>query len=267
MFWLRAGFRSRSEMNKSEKTVVITGAVKGLGKSLSLAFAGVGYEVIGLYRADDDAAETLRENFRAEGFRGSFIRQDITAEGNWSELDEIIAKRADASFTLIANACPPFAPKPFYLTEWREFSALLEVNVKGTFALFQRLLPSMVRAREGTFISVLSAALEVPPKGFAAYVTAKSALEGLTRAVAAEYASRGIRVFSVSPGFMETSLTAGWNERLKILIRSGGVLQPEDVAQEILELALNRDIPAAGENYICTTNDKERNVDFEISAR
>lgn len=237
---------------QSDKTVVITGATKGLGKELSLSFAKAGYEVIGLYRSDRICAKVIESEFKANGFQGVFLKQDITEDGDWAEFDEIIKKCAGKKITLIANACLPFVPKPFHLIEWDEISEQFKVNVKGTFSIVKRLLPLMVKRREGMIISILTTALELSPKGFGAYITAKSALEGLTKSISAEYAPRGIKVFSVSPGFMETSLTQDWSGHLKALIYSAdkNFQQPDKVAAAILELAQNPDTQGKGENYL-----------------
>lgn len=233
------------------KTVVITGATGGLGKALSLRFAGAGCRVIGLYRADSESAEALKTEFHDNDLQGVFIRQDITDEGEWTEFDRFAAGIGTESVTLIANACPPFVPKPLHLTDWQEFSDQINVGVKGAFLTFRRLLPAMVRARTGTVISVLSSAIAMPPKGFSAYLTAKMALDGLMRAAAAEYAERGIRFFSVSPGFMKTSLTENWNEHLKNLIyaKDEAVNQPSEIAEAIFNLAKDTNVAGKGEIY------------------
>jgi NAD(P)-dependent dehydrogenase (short-subunit alcohol dehydrogenase family) len=235
-----------------DKTVVITGATKGLGKALSLKFAESGYHVVGVYRSDSGSAASLEAEFEANGHQGIFIRQDITEEGNWTEFDEIIKAKRESHFTFIANACAPFTPKPFHLIDWLEVSSQIDVNVKGAFLTFKRLLPYMVKAGAGNVISVLTSAVDSPPKGFAAYVTTKSALEGLTRAWAAEYAARGLRFFSVCPGFMETALTAAWSDHLKATLYSNkeAVQQPADVAASILALLENVKTRGAGENYL-----------------
>lgn len=240
--------------NADKKVVVITGAAKGLGKELALAFARADCEIVGLYRSDDAAAQAVESEFKASGYRGTFIKQDITEDGDtWLEFDKALKLiGGGAHFTLIANASPPFVPKPFHLIDWLEISGQIETNVKGTFLVFKKLLPFMVKARAGTMISVLTAALHPPPKGFAAYVTAKSALHGLTRAIAAEYVSKNLRVFSVSPGFMDTALTGGWSEHLKALIYStagGGARQPSDAARAIFDLTENQAVAGAGEDY------------------
>lgn len=237
--------------NRKSKVVVITGATKGLGKALSLKFANAGYEVIGIYRSDTACAKEIESEFEANGFQGTFLKQDITEDGDWAEFDKLIKEKSDKNFTLIANACTPFIPKPIHLTDWHEFSELLEVNVKGTFFVVKRLLPYMVKAGEGSVITILSSALNPAPKGFAAYITAKSALEGLMKSVAVEYTARGLKFFSVSPGFMETSLTQRWSEHLKALIYSHQetAQQPADIARAILTLAEDTETKAQGENY------------------
>jgi 3-oxoacyl-[acyl-carrier protein] reductase len=174
----------------------------------------------------------------------------VTAEGDWAEFDEIMTRHEGKNISLIANASSVFTPKPMHLLSWNEFSSLLEVNVKGAYLTFRRLLPFMLKASRGTFISVLTSTVIHPAKGFTAYVTAKSALHGLTRAIACEYEPRGIRAFSVSPAFMETSLNAGWGEHLRAAITANAKPQdPKYVAATILALAESNSTKGRGENY------------------
>jgi 3-oxoacyl-[acyl-carrier protein] reductase len=238
----------------NEKTAIITGATKGLGRELSRVFAENGYDIIGLYRADASAAKNLDLEFREKKLSGNFIEQDISKPGDWLEFDEVLKNNADKRLTAIINASAAFVPKPLHLIDWQEVSALIEVNLKGTFMLLKRLLPLMTKAREGTVIGILSSTLDFsapPPKGFSAYIAAKSALDGFLKAVAAEYADRGIRVFSVSPKFMETALTEKWSEHLKSLIQTtAGISLPADVAARIFKLAGDPQIAGRGENYL-----------------
>ena len=238
----------------NDKTAVITGATKGLGKALSLVFAENGYDIIGLYRRDEVAAKSLETEFRKKNLRGFFIKQDITRD-DFSRFDEITEWAAGNQLTFIANACSQFSPKPLHLVDWQEVSDLIEVNLKGTFQVFKRLLPSMIKTRDGALIGVLSSVLHaspLPPKGFSAYIAAKSALEGWLTGVAAEYAARGVRVFSVSPGLMKTALTDNWSEHLKSSTHKGGrvICDPMEVAAQIFNLTVNPETSAMGENYL-----------------
>ena len=110
----------------------------------------------------------------------------------------------------------------------------------------------MLRKKTGTITTILSAVIEgPPPKGFAGYVTAKHALRGFTLALAAEYAPRGLKIFSVSPGYMETALTRQWDDRLRQIIRehSDRITDPAEAARQIVMLAESDSTPGLGENH------------------
>lgn len=224
-------------MSKVRRTVVITGATKGLGRELSFAFAADGYEVIGLYRSDVAAADQIKAEFASRGLPGRFIHQDIVAEGAWVEFEEAIAASNADHIIFISNASAPFAPRPLHLIDGDELSQLLLVNAVGMLNVLKRLLPTMVRRRAGLVISILSTALTQKPKGFSAYVAAKAALRGLTDMAETEYGDRGIRFVSYSPGFMETDLTRSWSPHLKASMNLDGELDPAQVASRILAIA------------------------------
>ena len=139
-----------------------------------------------------------------------------------------------------------------HLLTWQDFEKNHRVAVKGAWQCSQPLIRLMLKKKRGTIITVLTAAVEGnPPKGFAAYVTAKHALRGFTLALAAEYAPRGLKIFSVSPGYMETTLTGQWDERLRQGIRDSAerLTRPPAAAERIMELARSAGTAGAGENY------------------
>lgn len=237
---------------KSERVVIISGATKGLGRALALDFGRNGYQVIGLYSSDHAAATKVRTQFLADHLNGTFIQQDITNE-DFAAVQPFLELPEGAQLTLINNACAAFSPQPLHLLKWQDFQSNFDVAVHGSRNCTQLVLRPMLKRHRGTIVNVLSDAVnDSPPKGFAAYVTAKYALQGLTRALASEYSSRGLRVFSVSPGFMETALTSAWDERLKTAIRDSmksDTQTPSTVAEAIRQLVENPDTPGEGENY------------------
>lgn len=235
-------------MDNGSQTVVITGATRGLGKELSLAFGAEGYYVIGLFHSDLNAAADLEAEFASKGLSGSFIRQDIAADGPWPEFDALISSSRDRVFTLISNASASFVPKPLHLIRQRELDELLRVSVSGTLNVLNRLLPLMGGARSGLVVSILSSAMRDRPKGFAAYLAAKSAQQSLLQSAAAEYGRRGVKFVCVSPGFMETPLTAGWSAHLKASMNVRP-LDPAHVASRILEISNDPSVAGQGENY------------------
>lgn len=236
---------------KPDQVVIITGATKGLGRALALAFAERNYHVVGLYHADQLAAEEIRREFDTRHLSGEFIKRDVTQEEN-GEISPLDLPKS-AQLTLINNACASFEPQPMHLLKWHDFQNSFEVAVKGSWLSTRSVIRPMLKAHQGNIVNVLTAAIEgAPPKGFAAYVTAKCALQGFTRALASEYSHRGVRIFSVSPSFMETSLTAGWDKRLRAAVLSSspsGAQSAMDVAKTIRALVENPETPGQGEDH------------------
>lgn len=233
-----------------KSAVIITGGTKGLGREVSLAFGRAGCFVIALYAGDQAAAREWELAFAQDKLAGVAVQHDVGAEDAtvWSRPE--ITEADD--LTLIHNACAPFNPQPMHLLTWQDFEKNHRVAVKGAWQCSQPLIRLMLKKKRGTIITVLTAAVEGnPPKGFAAYVTAKHALRGFTLALAAEYAPRGLKIFSVSPGYMETTLTGQWDERLRQGIRDSAerLTRPPAAAERIMELARSAGTAGAGENY------------------
>ncbi|MCO6509332.1 MAG: SDR family oxidoreductase [Aridibacter famidurans] len=231
---------------QKRKVAVITGATGGLGVELCREFSKGGFEVVGLYLRNDAAAEELQNELGAGVL---LLKQDITADGDWKGLEELLEERSGSDFTIVANASAQFTPKPLHLLKPAEYEQLYSVNVIGAVRLLGKLLPVMIRNKGGRFVSVLSSAMEPPAKGFAAYAAAKSALRSLTRSISLEYGDRRIRSFSVSPGFMKTPLTDRWSDHLTASLVSDGAQEPSYVARRIRELADDPDTGLKGEDY------------------
>jgi NAD(P)-dependent dehydrogenase (short-subunit alcohol dehydrogenase family) len=206
--------------------------------------------VIALHATDAVAAGELEVLLRESRLRGAAVKHDICAE-NPALWDHPEIQNAE-HLTFVHNACATFAPMPLHQLTWQDFENSHRAAVEGAWRCSQRLIRLMLRKKGGTVITVLSAAIEgAPPKGFGAYVTAKHALHGFTLALAAEYAPRGLKIFSVSPGYMETSQARTWDDRLRQIIRDQAerVTIPAAAAGQIVALAENAGTPGQGENH------------------
>jgi 3-oxoacyl-[acyl-carrier protein] reductase len=233
-----------------KRLAVVTGGTKGLGREISLAFGRAGYDVLALYASDRAAADELTAAFAQAGIQGSAVQHDITSTDAaiWSRPEIAEAEK----IVLIHNACAPFSPTPLHQLPWAEFEQNFNVAVKGGWACSQALLRPMIKKGGGTIVNVLTSALEgSSPKGFSAYLTAKHALRGLTLAQASEFSARGIRVFTVSPGYMDTALTARWDDRLRDSIRSNSsrITDPAIAAARIVALVEDTTLAGQGEDY------------------
>ena len=233
-----------------KQTVIVTGGTKGLGQEIALAFARNNCFVVALYAGDEAAAREFDSFLVESGLDGLSLKQDVCADAPeiWTRAE---IQTAD-HLTLVHNACAAFAPVPMHQLTWPDFEKSLTVAIKGAWMCSQPLIRLMLKKKTGKIITILSAAIEgAPPKGFAAYVTAKHALRGFTLALAAEYAGRGVKIFSVSPGYMDTPLTRQWDDRLRQMIRdhAGRLTVPAAAARQIVSLAGSADIPGQGENH------------------
>jgi 3-oxoacyl-[acyl-carrier protein] reductase len=232
------------------QTVIVTGGTKGLGREIALAFGSRGYQVVALYSHDETAAREFSEIVTSRCISGSALRHDVTSDETpvWNRPE---IQDADG-LTLINNACATFSPMPMHQLAWQDFEKAFFVAVKGAWTCSQPLIRLMIKKRRGTIVNVLTSAIEgPPPKGFAAYLTAKHALRGFTLALAAEYSARGLKIFSISPGYMETRLTQTWDARLREAIRTNSVrtTMPAEAAARVLALVEDESIPGQGEDY------------------
>jgi len=233
-----------------KRTVIVTGGTKGLGRETALAFGRAGYSVLALYASDEAAAQELLGVMAAENISGLALRHDVRSDDTaiWNH-PEI---QAAESLTLVNNACATFSPTPMHQLSWQDFEQNFLVAVKGARNCSQSLLRHMIKNGQSSIVNILTSAVEgLPPKGFAAYLTAKYALQGFTLALAAEYAARGVKIFSVSPGYMETPLTRQWDSRLREAIRanSGRITIPAAAAARIVDLVKDSAVLGRGENY------------------
>ena len=231
------------------RTVIITGGTKGLGREIALAFGHAGYSVVALYATDAAAAKSLEAELAGAGIAGCVQRQDVTAE-NAADWNRPEIAEAD-SLTLIHNACAPFTPTPMHQLSWADFQRSFEVAVKGGWNCSQALIRLMLKKSNGTIVNILTSAVPgLPPKGFGAYAVAKHSLRGLTLAQAVEYGPRGVRVFSASPGFMQTALTEKWDGRLFEAIQTAARnSNPAAAAAGLLALVESKATAGQGEDY------------------
>jgi 3-oxoacyl-[acyl-carrier protein] reductase len=232
-----------------KRTAIVSGGTKGLGRETALAFARAGFYVLALYSSDETAAQEFNAALAEAHGQGLAVQHDVCSE-DATIWDRPEIREAD-NLTLVHNACAAFTPVPMHHLRWADFENNFFVAVKGAWLCSQPLVRLMLKKGRGTIVTVLTSAVEAaPPKGFAAYLTAKHALRGFTLALAAEYAGRGVKIFSVSPGYMETSLTERWDARLRDAIRSnaGRITVPAIAAGRIVAL-VDEAIPGQGENY------------------
>ena len=220
------------------KTILITGAGSGIGRATALVFAREGANVVAT-DIDAEAAERTANQVIQIGPQAIFEKCDVTRR---AEVDNTIASAIGAfgqiHFELNA-AGAALARKPFLeITEdlWERTYAL---NVKGTFNGAQAVLPHMLEKGEGVIVNIASVAARIGGGGNSVhYASSKGAVDTMTLGIGREFASRGIRCLSISPGLVDTPFHDTTPQEVldnyAAQIPMGRFAQPEEIAETVL---------------------------------
>jgi 3-oxoacyl-[acyl-carrier protein] reductase len=224
----------------SDKTAVVTGGSRGIGRAVVLRLAAQGADVAFSYRGNETAAKAVVGEVEALGRHAVAVQGDAALP----ESAETLVKAALDGFgkvdILVNNAGITRDDLIMRMTveAWRE---VVETNLSGAFYAIKAVTRPMLRARRGRIINITSVSGQAGQMGQANYSSAKAGLIGLTKATARELASRGITCNAVAPGFVDTELTASLGEewRTRILEQTplGRFGQPEEIAAAVAFLA------------------------------
>lgn len=225
--------------------VIIVGGTKGLGRELSLSWARSGAKVLAVYHKDESAAHSLMREFELRKLDGGFKKHDITESPvvvpEWTEI---------SSVTVVHAAAVSFVPQALHTLTWADFSAQFDVSMKGAFHSALTLLSFLKKKIPLTFVPVLSEAVSIdPPAGFSAHASAKAALAQFAQSLSVEYGTKGVRVVSVAPAFMDSALTQRWPEATRQKLMALGSSDTSTTAKWIIELCSRTDLPGEGEIY------------------
>jgi 3-oxoacyl-[acyl-carrier protein] reductase len=243
----------------SERVALVTGGSRGIGAGIALALGQAGAAVAVNYRQSEQQAEQVCLQIREAGGRAIAVQGDVAE----AVCVQTAAERAANAFgkpvdVLINNASSPIPPRAFLGMSWEEIQQVFNVQVRGAFLCAQAVLPGMIAQKSGRIVNIGSALTRnMPPPQWTALVTAKSALLGLTRSLAAEFGPQGVRVNMVSPGMTETDSIAGIPERLRKVQAMQTPLRrlaaAEDIARAVVfmcseggEFITGADVPVCG---------------------
>ena len=227
----------------AEKTVIVTGGSKGIGKNIALTFAKLNANVVISGRNKEVLNETLNE-------LKTFNTNCIAVSGDLSDIQEVhkLIDTAAETFgtvdVLVNNAGVNIAKPAMEVTE-EDWDAVLDLNLKSAFFASQAAAGYMLKQKSGRIINIASQMAFVGYYKRAAYCSSKGGLVQLTKALAVEWAKQGIRVNAVAPTFIETELTAKmledaeFKKEIDNRILLDGLSQPEDISGAVLYLASN----------------------------
>jgi 7-alpha-hydroxysteroid dehydrogenase len=186
----------------TDKVALVTGAGRGIGQAVALAFAEMGADVVCAARTEKEI-EATAERVRGFGRRGLALRCDVTDPAQL----EGAAARTMADFghlDLLVNNAGGYPPMPFLDMDLPSWEWCFKFNLTSAFVLTRACLPHMLAGGGGAVLNISSAAGRIVRKNFAAYGTAKAALSFMTKQLGAEFAPR-VRVNALAVGAVETS--------------------------------------------------------------
>ena len=218
-------------MKLKNQVAIVTGAGRGIGRAVALAFAREGAAVALAARTTTEL-ETVAAQIRSRAGRALVVPTDVTREASVSALVEhVLADFKKVDILLTASGMATFAS--LVDTKPEDWDRMMAANVRGVFLVCRAVLPSMMRQRRGTIINIVSVAAKRAIAGGAAYAASKHAVLGLTQVLAEEMRSHGVRVGALSPGAVDTGL---WDAVPNPPERSR-MLRPEDVAEAAVLMA------------------------------
>ena len=199
----------------TDKVAVVTGAARGIGESIARKLSDAGAKLV-VCDMDGDGARTVAESLTNDGRDAVAVQANITAEDDVKRLVEESYGAFDRVDILVNNAGVTRDNLVMRMSD-EEWDLVIEVNLKGVFRITRAFARPMMKARAGSIVNVASVVGLIGNAGQANYSASKGGVVALTKSCAKEFASRGIRVNAVAPGFIATAMT----EKLPQEVRDG----------------------------------------------
>ncbi|MCL4459948.1 MAG: 3-oxoacyl-ACP reductase FabG [Chloroflexi bacterium] len=191
------------------EAVIVTGASRGIGRAIAIAFAREGARVAVNYQKDKAGAEETVESIRRDGGQALAIQADVSQA---SEVEELVGRTEKelGPITVLVNNAATFLRTTLLETDEKDWDRLFAVNVRGPFLMSRAVARKMIERRKGAIINVSSILATVAVDRRTAYCASKGALNAFTRALALEMAPFGIRVNAIAPGLVATNEMNDW---------------------------------------------------------
>ena len=224
----------------TNKTAIITGATRGIGKGIALAFAQQGANVAFTYSSSVEAAVNLENELTSFGIKAKGYQSNAA---NFEAAQKLVLDVLEdfGTIDILVNNAGITKDNLLMRISEADFDSVLEVNLKSVFNLTKAVIKPMMKQRAGSIINMSSVVGIKGNAGQANYAASKAGIIGFTKSVALELGSRNIRCNSIAPGFIETEMTEKLNEdivngwRNAIPLKRGGT--PKDVADACVFLA------------------------------
>ena len=222
-------------MGLDGSVAIVTGAGQGIGQRIAELLSARGADVV-VADVNLAAAEKVAGDIGSKGKKTLPLKANVADSAEVkSMIDATLAQwgRVD----ILVNNAGITRDALLLRMKDEDWDAVLSVNLKGTYHCIKAVLPAMTKQRKGKIVNIASIVGSIGNAGQANYAASKAAVMGLTRTVAREYASRGVTVNAVAPGFIETAMTASLSENVKKSLLDqiplGRLGTPGDVAHAV----------------------------------
>lgn len=219
------------------KTAIVTGGSRGIGAEIARRFASMGANIAIVYVGDTSLADGVQKECEAYGVKVKSYYCDVSSFEDTKKTVSEIKTDFGAVHILVNNAGITRDGLVAMMSE-QDYDAVLDINLKGAFNMIRHCTGLFLRAKEGCIINISSVSGLMGNAGQVNYAASKAGLIGLTKSVAKELATRGVRCNAIAPGFIETGMTESQadNPLLK-MIPVGRMGTPSDVAHAAAYLA------------------------------
>ena len=237
------------------KVVIITGASRGIGKSIAEECVQQGATVVFTYLSSKEKAEALVKELTANGGKAKGFRSDASKFDEAQKLVDDVVNEYGTVDVLVNNAGITRDTLLMRMSE-EQWDEVINTNLKSAFNLTKAVQRPMLKARSGSIVNMSSVVGVKGNAGQANYAASKAGLIGLTKSVAAELGSRNIRCNAIAPGFIETEMTESLDQKVVEGWRSGIPLKrggsPKDVANATVFLASDMSAYITGQTlHVC----------------
>ncbi|MFW6075708.1 MAG: 3-oxoacyl-[acyl-carrier-protein] reductase [Chloroflexota bacterium] len=220
-------------MSEDRRVAIVTGATRGIGRAVAHRVAQDGYAVVVNYRGEPDSAQGVCDEISAAGGEAVPMRADVTDSDQIADMVKGVMDQFGRVDALVNNAGIT-RDTLFMRMKDEDWDAVIQTNLRSAYLCSKAVIRPMMRQRSGAIVNMTSVVGLVGNPGQANYAAAKAGLIGLTKSLAKEVGSRGIRVNAVAPGFIDTRLTNVLSDEIREsaieMIPLGRFGEPEDVA-------------------------------------
>jgi 3-oxoacyl-[acyl-carrier protein] reductase len=220
----------------NDRVAIVTGASRGIGKAIALELATLGAAVVINYNSSAAPAEELVASITENGGKALAVQADVSQEEDVERLFKQ-AKEAFGRIDIVVNNAGTTRDNLIIRMKAEDFDAVVDTNLRSTWLCCKAAIGVMMRQRYGRIINISSVSGVVGQAGQTNYSASKAGMIGLTKALAREYANRGITVNAVAPGFVLTDLTRDLPEdivkQLNTVIPVGRWGEVEEIAKAV----------------------------------